>query len=86
MTKYYFDQTVDLLAEINPYFKAIPDEAVFSPEQVAQILNKSAETIRRWCRQQKLPSYCQGAYVILGNDLKQFLIQSRPNRFNRKIK
>ncbi|NRF89869.1 helix-turn-helix domain-containing protein [Paenibacillus frigoriresistens] len=82
--KRFYNHEIDFLPEINPYFSAIPDEALFSPEQVAQILNKSVETVRRWCRQEKLRSYCKGAYVIMGDDLKHFISESRPRLLRTK--
>jgi excisionase family DNA binding protein len=64
--------------ELNEYFDAIPDTAILSPQQVAQILNRSTETIRRWCREGKLEAYNEsGHYAILGNDFKKFLLNSK---------
>lgn len=72
------ERELGIANELNSLFVAIPDEILFSPGQVAELLNKSEETIRRWCRQEKLKSYCQGGYIIVGSDLKEFLEKSKP--------
>ncbi|WP_177245805.1 helix-turn-helix domain-containing protein [Paenibacillus sp. BC26] len=82
---YRLERELGLSTELNPLFDAIPNETLFSPSQVAELLNKSNETVRRWCRQEKLKSYCQGGYIIVGNDLKDFLQRSKPKSEKKKV-
>ncbi|MEK8130266.1 helix-turn-helix domain-containing protein [Paenibacillus filicis] len=63
---------------INEEFEAIPDKTTLSPSNVAKMLNVSLETVRRWCRQDKIPSYSWGGkYVIKGSDFKEFMRRGR---------
>ncbi|WP_253514837.1 helix-turn-helix domain-containing protein [Peribacillus frigoritolerans] len=69
--------------KLNELFCAIPDESVLTPNQIAALLVRSEETIRRWCRKGKLPAYNWGGkYVIMGSDFKEFMIASRNNHEN----
>lgn len=51
----------------------IGDDEIFTCEQVAELVGKNAETVRRWCRTGKLPTLGPGHYRIAGEDLKQFI-------------
>ncbi|WP_066061372.1 helix-turn-helix domain-containing protein [Neobacillus soli] len=74
---YEFEKKLGLTPQLNKLFKAIPDESVLTPEDIAELLNRSKETVRRWCRKGKLPSYSFGGkYTILGNDFKKFMLDS----------
>ncbi|MEK3977889.1 helix-turn-helix domain-containing protein [Psychrobacillus sp. FSL K6-2836] len=56
----------------------LPDEEILHPEDIALMINMHVESVRRWCRQGKLPSYNFGnKYVIVGEDFKTFMKRSK---------
>lgn len=56
----------------------VPDDAVLTPEEIANRLGVHIETVRRWCRAGKLDSYnFGGKYVIVGSEFKAFMERSR---------
>lgn len=56
----------------------IPDEEILHPEEIAVLVGMHVESVRRWCRQGKLPSYCFGnKYIIVGEDFKIFMERSK---------
>jgi len=64
--------------DIHPLFLSIDDEKVMNPEEISKILNVHPESVRRWCRDGKLPSYnFGGKYVIMGDEFKAFAKNSR---------
>lgn len=64
--------------KINDLFSQLPDEAILSPADVALLLNRNKETVRRWCRLGKLPSYNWGGkYAICASDFKEFMKHSQ---------
>lgn len=72
---YQLEKKLRLAPSLNKLFNAIPDESVLSPEDIAELLQRSKETVRRWCRTGKLPAYnFGGKYTILGNDFKEFML------------
>lgn len=65
-------------SDISKTFESVPDEAVLSPGVIAELLCRSNETIRRWCRSGRLPSYSFGGkYIIIGEDFKRFMKQAK---------
>lgn len=68
-------------------FEIIPDDWVLTPNDVANLTGMSAITIRRWCREGKIPSYqFQRKYVITGNEFKKFLKRSKiQSKFIRRM-
>jgi excisionase family DNA binding protein len=56
----------------------VHDEAVLTPEEIANRIGFHIETVRRWCRDGKLDCYSFGGkYVIVGSDFKSFMHRSR---------
>lgn len=59
-------------------FEAIPDDWVLTPHDVAILIGMSAISVRRWCKEGRIPSYqFQRKYVITGKDFKDFLNVSK---------
>lgn len=55
--------------------KIIDDDEVLEPRQIAEMLHKSEETVRRWCRKGQLLNISPtGHYKIYGKDLKEFFL------------
>ncbi|MFC7685788.1 helix-turn-helix domain-containing protein [Ureibacillus sp. GCM10028918] len=69
-------------------FEFIPDDWVLTPIDVANLTGMSAITIRRWCREGKIPSYqFQRKYVITGKEFKKFLKRAKiQSKFIRRMK
>jgi len=64
--------------KLNRRFEQLADESTLSPQDVAILVNLSNETVRRWCRSGKLPSYNRGGkYAICTNDFKEFMLRSK---------
>lgn len=85
---YQLENNLGLTPRLNKIFDAIPDEAVLCPEDISELLQRSNETVRRWCRSGKLPSYnFGGKYTIMGNDFKKYMHMSlkRGSKFERLI-
>lgn len=60
--------------KLHPMFESIPDDMALSPDVIAEMLNLSAESIRRWCRTGQLPNYNFGnKFIIMGSDFKEHL-------------
>ncbi|WHY65379.1 helix-turn-helix domain-containing protein [Neobacillus sp. SuZ13] len=56
----------------------VSDDAVLNPEQIANMLGMNAESVRRWCRQNKITHYSFGGkFIIMGKDFKTFIRASR---------
>jgi excisionase family DNA binding protein len=71
------NENIGLQMDINPLFD-IPDDCILNPEQIAELLGVSLETVRRWCRTGKVSSYSFGGkYIIIGNDFKTFIKRSK---------
>lgn len=59
--------------EIHKIFD-VQDDAVLHVEDIAVLVNMHVESVRRWCRTGKLPSYNFGnKYIVLGSDFKEFM-------------
>ncbi|WP_066385806.1 helix-turn-helix domain-containing protein [Neobacillus mesonae] len=72
------EQEFGLGPVLGQYFSAIPDETILSISDISELLGRSEETIRRWCREGKLPSYSFGGkYGILGAEFKNFILNSK---------
>lgn len=65
----------------------VPDDLILRIEDIAELTQMHLESVRRWCRTGKLPSYCFGKkYLIVGKDFKNFMIQSKVKpRWQREI-
>jgi excisionase family DNA binding protein len=64
--------------KLNDVLGAIEDDAVFSPEQVAHLVGRSAKTVRRWCASGVIDAYSWGGrYVVYGEDIKSFMKKAR---------
>jgi excisionase family DNA binding protein len=56
----------------------VPDDLIMNPEDISIMVNMHVESVRRWCRNGKLPSYCFGKkYIILGEDFKKFMAEAK---------
>lgn len=67
----------------------LPDEAILSPKDIAELLGRSNETIRRWCRDGKMEAFGSGGYyMIKGWQFKNFMRKShtRNKRAQRMFK
>lgn len=79
MNNYNFDVEKELgLQPSIEQFEVIPDDWVLTPQDVANLIGISAISVRRWCREGRIPSYqFQRKYVITGKDFKDFLKGSK---------
>lgn len=67
----------ELTDDIHVNFQ-VDDNEVLNPEQIAKMLNMNSESVRRWCRQDKITHYSFGGkYIIMGKDFKTFMRASR---------
>ncbi|MGE8205859.1 helix-turn-helix domain-containing protein [Heyndrickxia sp. NPDC080065] len=56
----------------------LPDETILHPEEISELINMHVESVRRWCRNGKLPSYSFGGkYIIVGEDFKEFMMKAK---------
>ncbi|MGR3765255.1 helix-turn-helix domain-containing protein [Rossellomorea sp. NS-SX7] len=56
------------------FFIQIEDDFPYTVEEIAkQIVHKSEETVRRWCREGKVKIEGKRPYKILGIELKRYL-------------
>ncbi len=63
----------DLLPRV---FEMVDDEILLSPSDIASLIGVHVETVRRWCRNEKLRTISpMGRYMIRGDDLKNFLLR-----------
>lgn len=52
----------------------VNDDEVLHAEDVAKMVHMHVESVRRWCRTGKLPSYNFGnRFIIVGADFKEFM-------------
>lgn len=52
----------------------IDDDMILTPKDVSELIGKSAETVRRWCRSGKLQTLGgPGHFRISGKALKRFI-------------
>jgi excisionase family DNA binding protein len=71
------ERELGLRPKLHPMFD-IPDDVVLHPENIAELLGVSIETVRRWCRESKLPNYSFGGkYIITGDDFKAYMRKAR---------
>lgn len=57
---------------------SVLDEEILHLEDIAQMTNMHIESVRRWCRRGKLPSYNFGKkYIVVGSDFKEFMRKSK---------
>jgi excisionase family DNA binding protein len=63
--------------DLSPLFN-IPDDVVMHIEDIAELTGMHQESVRRWCRDGKMASYCFGnRYIVTGHDFKDFMKASR---------
>lgn len=63
--------------DIHPIFD-VPDDVILRVEDIAEMTAMHPESVRRWCRQGKLTSYCFGnKYIVTGEDFKEFMRKSK---------
>lgn len=56
----------------------VPDEMILHPEDISKLVGMHVESVRRWCREGKLESYCFGnKYIIVGEKFKEFMVRSK---------
>jgi hypothetical protein len=67
-----------------PYFDNIIDDVYYSPSQIAEIVNVSNETARRWFRKGKLMNHSVRNYKTLGTELKNYLYLQILDQLKRK--
>lgn len=60
--------------ELPELIRSMDDDLRLSPSDIAAVLSKSPETVRRWIRTGRLRSISPNRYVIEGKDLKLFLL------------
>ncbi|MBY0098689.1 helix-turn-helix domain-containing protein [Mesobacillus maritimus] len=59
----------------------VQDDAVLHAEDIAKLVNMHTESVRRWCRTGKLPSYnFAGKYIVVGSDFKEFMRKAKIKR------
>lgn len=64
--------------KLHAAFSDIPDDSVLKCENIAELLGRSKECVRNWCREGKLPSYkFGGQYVVMGSDFKTFMRKAK---------
>lgn len=65
------------VTKLNSIFD-VPNDTVLHIEDIAKLVNMHEESVRRWCRSGKLPSYNFGnKYIVVGSDFKSFMKSSR---------
>lgn len=63
--------------ELSPLFD-VPDDVILHIEDIADLVGMHPESVRRWCRDGKMVSYCFGnKYIVVGQDFKSFMKASR---------
>lgn len=63
--------------DIHPIFQ-VDDNEILHVEEIAKLTKMHTESVRRWCRSGKLPSYqFGGKFIVTGNDFKDFMSRSR---------
>lgn len=56
----------------------VDDYEILHVEEIAQLTKMHVESVRRWCRQGKLPAYqFGGKFIVAGSDFKEFMKRSR---------
>lgn len=69
--------TLEYYNELSPIFD-VPNDVVLHIEDIADLVGMHPESVRRWCREGKMASYCFGnKYIIIGQDFKNFMKASR---------
>ncbi|MBD3842780.1 MAG: helix-turn-helix domain-containing protein [Campylobacterales bacterium] len=65
------------IGDLHDMFDVLDDE-ILHLEDIAQLTKMHVESVRRWCRSGKLPSYNFGnKYIVVGSDFKEFMKKSR---------
>ncbi|MED3550308.1 helix-turn-helix domain-containing protein [Cytobacillus praedii] len=56
----------------------VDDFEVLHVEEIAKLTKMHVESVRRWCRSGKLPSYqFGGKFIVTGSDFKTFMKRSK---------
>ncbi|WP_143414892.1 helix-turn-helix domain-containing protein [Geobacillus sp. E263] len=75
---YKLEKELGLEPELDCKFEQVPDDWVLTPENVADLIGMSVVSVRRWCREGKLPAYrFERKYIITGKDFKEFMKKAR---------
>lgn len=70
--------SIDKLHSLHSAFNDIPNDSVLKCENIAELLGRTPECVRNWCRKGKLPAYkFGGQYVVMGSDFKSFMQKAR---------
>lgn len=67
------------------YFELIDDETKLTPKDISEITGVHLETVRRWCRDGRIPTQGVSHYKILGIDVKRFLFQKVKKRIPKAL-
>jgi len=60
--------------ELPEIIEMIDDDMVLTPKDVSELIGKSSETVRRWCRTGKLKTLGgYGHFRISGKEFKKFM-------------
>lgn len=60
------------------YVFQVDDNEVLHVEEIAKLTKMHVESVRRWCRHGKLPSYqFGGKFIVVGSDFKDFMQRSK---------
>jgi hypothetical protein len=82
--KEVISQGVD--AGLPTYFEIIDNDAMYPPAELAELVGVSAETIRGYCRQNKIKSVGISHYKIPGIEAKRFLFKKIYKRIPENIR
>ncbi|OIJ13811.1 hypothetical protein BKP35_08510 [Anaerobacillus arseniciselenatis] len=71
-----FENSGQFPGPIPRIFEMIDDDMILTTQDISELLDVSGETVRRWCRQNKLRIVAPiGQFRVLGEDLKEFVYQ-----------
>jgi len=74
MRKTQYDKVVEEgILPLPDILKSIDDSLEFKVKDIAALLNKSEETVRRWIRSGQLEPFSPGVYWVNGKELKRFI-------------
>jgi excisionase family DNA binding protein len=85
---YELEKQLGLTPELPKSLQNIADDAILTPEDLANYMGLSIRQARRYCEQGKIRALCFGRkYVIYGSDFKAFLRDNiiRPESVKRML-
>jgi hypothetical protein len=68
------------------YYKKFDDETMYPPTEIAEKIISSAETVRRWIRNEEIPYEGVTHYYINGLEVKRFLFIKYRKKLPKTIK